>query len=74
LIGGILLENAYIVVIIKIYKLSKQFQEIPEEERDEDEKIEKKLRKELAKKEVVTFADGKVALVDSSDDSDGDSN
>ena len=69
-----MLENAYIVVIIKIYKLSKQFQEIPEEERDEDEKIEKKLRKELAKKEVVTFADGKVALVDSSDDSDGDSN
>ena len=67
-------EKRFIKKIIKIYKLSKQFQEIPEEEREEDEKIEKKLRKELAKKEVVTFADGKVALVDSSDDSDDNSN
>ena len=44
-----------------------------EDEREKDEKIEKKLRKELAKKEVVNFADGKVALVESSDDSDDDS-
>ncbi len=44
-----------------------------EEAREEDEKLEKKMRKELIKKEVVTFADGKVALAESSDDSDDDS-
>ena len=58
--------------MIKIYKLSKEFLDLAESDREEDEKIEKKLRKELAKKDIVNFADKKVTLKISDSDTSSD--
>ena len=66
-------ESKFIKRMIKIYKLSSDFQSKDEADREEDDKIEKKLRKELAKKEIVAFADKKVTLKTSDSDTSSDS-